>query len=256
MTRFALATFVGLVLLCGNASGSSRQLRMAYVTDVVASPSAHNLRGAALLGFQRAVKDFRLQPRVVQFDPRRGAEPTLRSLARQNYDLVLIGEVQSPLDVDAVVTVSKRFPAVKFVLVDPPFLEDWPGNVQGSIWRVEQPAYLAGYLAGIEEKQRRGRDVVGSVGGVKIPTVDAFIAGFEAGARKGDPAIQTLRGYSYDFFDAAKCESVARKQIAQGAGVVFNVAGVCGLGTLRAARSAGVWAVGVDVDQSYLGSYV
>ena len=49
---------------------------------------------------------------------------------------------------------------------------------------------------------------------------------------------------------------MALRQIAEGSGVVFNVAGVCGLGALRAAKDEGVWAIGVDIDQSYLGPHI
>jgi basic membrane protein A len=251
-----LAVLVALTVLTTAPSAGAPRLRVAYVTDVVASPSPHTLRGVALIGFQRAVRELRVEPRVVQFDPRRGMGPTISSLGRRGYDLVLVGEVQSGLDVAAVVSVGKKYPHTKFVLVDPPFVERWPSNVQGSIWRVEQPAYLAGYLAGLEEKRRPGRDVVGSVGGFEIPTVDAFIAGFQAGAKKADPGVTTLRAYTNDFFDTAKCAAAARGEIARGAGVLFNVAGACGVGTLQAAREKGVWAVGVDVDQSYLGPYI
>ncbi len=62
--------------------------------------------------------------------------------------------------------------------------------------------------------------------------------------------------YSNDFVDPTKCEAIARSQIARGAGAVFNVAGACGLGTLRAAQAAGVWGIGVDTDQSFLGPHI
>jgi basic membrane protein A len=63
-------------------------------------------------------------------------------------------------------------------------------------------------------------------------------------------------GYSQNFSNAAKCRRVALRQIAEGSGVVFNVSGPCGLGTLRAAKDKGVWGVGVDADQSYLGPHI
>jgi basic membrane protein A len=259
MTRiaaFALVPAIGAALLATASRGQPMLYKVAYVTDIAATPDVHDLRGVALLGFQRSVRRFRVQGRVVQFDPRQGVGPTLAYLARQRYDLVFIGEVRSGYDVDATVAVAKRFPQTRFVLTDPPFLERWPKNVQGSIWHVEQPAYLAGYLAGLMERRRPGRDVVGSVGGFPNIAVDAFIAGFEAGAKAADPRITTLRRYTYDFLNAAKCGSVARSEIAAGAGVLFNVAGACGLGTLASARNGHVWGVGVDVDQSFLGSYV
>ena len=66
----------------------------------------------------------------------------------------------------------------------------------------------------------------------------------------------TLTGYSQDFANPAKCRTVALSQIARGSGVVFNVAGACGLGTLEAAKEENLWGIGVDIDQSYLGRHI
>ena len=63
-------------------------------------------------------------------------------------------------------------------------------------------------------------------------------------------------GYSSDFANPAKCRRVALRQLAEGSGVVLNVAGTCGLGALRAAKDEGAWGVGVDVDQAYLGPHM
>ena len=94
------------------------------------------------------------------------------------------------------------------------------------------------------------------MGGQKIPPVDHYIAGYQAGAKAADPGIQTLNGYSQDFTDQTKCKEVALNQIAQGSKVVFQVAGGCGLGALSAAQQKGVQGIGVDADQAYLGSYI
>jgi basic membrane protein A len=98
--------------------------------------------------------------------------------------------------------------------------------------------------------------MISSVGGQKIPPVDHYIAGYQAGAKAADPGITTLNGYSQDFTDEAKCKQVALNQIAQGSKVVFQVAGGCGLGALSAAQQKGVQGIGVDADQSYLGSFI
>src|SRR5439155_962359 len=116
--------------------------------------------------------------------------------------------------------------------------------------------YLVGYLAGLEEKRRPGPDLVGSVGGEKQPPVDRFIAGYQAGAKAADPGIKVVNGYSQDFTDQAKCKQIALNQIEQGAGVVFQVAGACGLGALDAAKEKHVWGIGVDADQSFLGPHI
>ena len=95
-----------------------------------------------------------------------------------------------------------------------------------------------------------------SVGGIKIPPVDRFIAGFQKGATDANPDIKTLNGYSEDFVDQAKCKELALDQIAEGSDVVFQVAGGCGLGALDAASEKGVWGIGVDADQAFLGDHV
>jgi basic membrane protein A len=258
MTRLAQVTAVvaAAALLAGGSSGGARQFRIAFVTDITPSTSSHDFRAVAYRGFLRAVKDFGVQGRVVQFDPfRQRPGETIASLARQRYDLIVVGEVPSLGDVDTLSAIGRRFPQSRFVITDLP-VPKAPKNVQGSVWRVEEPAYLAGYLAALMEKQREGKDVVGSVGGFSIPPVDTFIAGYEGGAKKADPRIRTLRGYAQSFFDTARCKSVALSQIAGGAGVVFDVAGLCGLGVLQAAKERGVWGIGVDVDQSYLGPQI
>ena len=147
---------------------------------------------------------------------------------------------------------------MRFQLSDAPFetLRHRPKNVQGSIYRAEQAGYLAGYLAALMEGRTKGRHVVSAVGGFAVPGVTVWTAGYAAGARKADPGVVVRIGYSNDFVNTAKCKRVALSQIAQGSGVVFNVAGACGLGALQAAKERGVWAIGVDVDQSYLGRHI
>jgi basic membrane protein A len=91
---------------------------------------------------------------------------------------------------------------------------------------------------------------------MKEPPVDRFIAGYFAGAEKADPGIQTILDYSQDWDDQAKCKELALNQIARGSHIVFQVAGGCGLGALNAAGERGVWGIGVDADQSFLGPHI
>ena len=132
-----------------------------------------------------------------------------------------------------------------------------PKNVRGLLFKEQEAGYLAGYLAGLVTKQEGGsQQVIGSVGGLKIPPVDRYIAGYRAGAEKASPGITTLNAYSQDFVDQAKCKEIALDQIARGAHVIFQVAGQCGLGALSAAKEKNVRGIGVDADQSYLGAHV
>ena len=104
--------------------------------------------------------------------------------------------------------------------------------------------------------KKGGGNTISATGGVKIPPVDSFIAGYRAGAAKCVPGTKVLVGYSQDFIAQDKCKAVADNQIAAGSKVVFAVAGPCGFGALAAAKEAGVWGDGVDVDQAYLGPHI
>ena len=81
-----------------------------------------------------------------------------------------------------------------------------------------------------------------------------YIAGYQYCAKKVKPGTKTLTDYSQDFVDQAKCKEIALNQIQQGADVVFQVAGGCGLGALQAAKENKGWGIGVDADQGYLGN--
>jgi basic membrane protein A len=130
-----------------------------------------------------------------------------------------------------------------------------PKNVQGLLFKEQEAGYLAGYAAGLYAKSK-GATAVGSVGGLKIPPVDRYIAGYQFAAKKADPGVTTLNDYSQDFVKQAKCKEKALNQIAQGSVVEFQVAGQCGLGVLDAAHEKGIFGVGVDADQGYLGPWV
>ncbi len=129
--------------------------------------------------------------------------------------------------------------------------------MRGLLFKEQEAGYLVGYLAGLVTKQEAGaKQVISSVGGQKIPPVDRYIAGFQAGAKKAAPGITTLNAYSQDFVDQAKCKEAALDQIARGSHVVFQVAGQCGLGALSAAMEKNIRGIGVDADQAYLGSHI
>jgi basic membrane protein A len=79
--------------------------------------------------------------------------------------------------------------------------------------------------------------------------VDIWIAGYKYCAQLFEPSIKVLVGYSGSFTESDKCKTLAENQIAEGAQVLFQVAGGCGLGTLTAAAQHKIWGIGVDKDQ-------
>jgi basic membrane protein A len=214
----------------------------------------HDYNRGAYLGIERAVEELGVRGRVLTPAPREGFVPSLSLLVRERYDLV-IAQVFAAAAVDAV---AVRFPGTQFAILDVSHeaLEHRPPNVQGLRFREEEVSYLAGYLAARMASTEDGGGVISAVGGEPVPAVERLIAGYRAGAQKASPGVTVLVGYTRDFLDLAKGRAVALGQIAAGSRVVFQVAGACGLGAIEAARERGVWAIGVDVDQSALGDHV
>jgi basic membrane protein A and related proteins len=235
-------------------SGAGEGMKIGLVTDI----GGLNDRGfnhLSFVGLQRAERELGVEQRVFQAHSTGEYVPNLSTFARQGYDLTIgVGFTEAT----AIDTAATRFPDSNFAIVDVDQTEEphKPANLLGLLFREQETGYLVGYLAGLEEKRRAGADVIGSVGGQKQPPVDRFIAGYQAGAKAADPGIKLLNGYSEDFADQAKCKQIALNQIEQGAGVVFQVAGGCGLGALDAAKEKGVWGIGVDADQSFLGPHI
>jgi basic membrane protein A len=223
------------------------------VTDI-GGLNDRSFNALANAGIQRAAKELGIEERVLISESNADYVPGLSQLAQQQFDLIVpVGFLMA----DATNTVATKFPDANFAIVDfsATALKDKPKNVQGLLFKEQEAGYLAGYLAGLWAKDNNAK-VVSTVGGQKIPPVDRYIAGFQAGAKEAFPGIETLNGYSQDFVDQAKCKEIALDQIAKGSKVVFQVAGGCGLGALDAAKEKGVQGIGVDADQAYLGEHV
>jgi basic membrane protein A len=231
---------------------SERRLRVGLVLEATGIDNPYG--GGAYLGLERAVRELGIRGRVLTPAPKEGYVPSLSLLARQRYDLVIGGGFFTSRAIDRVAT---GFPETRFAIIDAHREgAHRPNNVLDVEFSEEQSGYLAGHLAALVLTLAPGEEVISSVGGQRVPAVERFIAGYQAGARRANPRVATLNTYTDDFLDPVKGRSVALSQIAKGSRVVFQVASVCGLGALEAARERGVWAIGVDVDQSHLGRHV
>ena len=232
---------------------AGKKIRVGLVTDI-GGLNDRSFNALANKGLNDAKSQLGVEGRVITSDSNSDYVPNLSTLAQQKYDLVIgVGFLMA----EAVNTVAKKFPDTKFAVIDvsQASLKDKPTNVEGLLFAEQQAGYLAGYLAGDYAKENN-IDTISSVGGQKIPPVDHYIAGYQAGAKAANPDIKTLNAYSQDFVDQAKCKEIALDQIERGAGVVFQVAGQCGLGALDAAKQEGKQGIGVDADQAYLGEHV
>jgi basic membrane protein A and related proteins len=236
-----------------SSSSGSSNFKVGLVTDI-GGLNDHGFNHLAFVGLTRAEQQLGIHGRVLTSSSGADYLPNLTTLAHQGYNLIIpVGFLMA----QATDQVAKQFPQVKFAMVDSDATAEAgdPKNIEGLLFEEQQAGYLAGYLAGLYAKAHHYK-TISSVGGQKLPAVDHYIAGYQAGAKKADPGIQTVNGYSQDFTDQTKCKQLALNQIAQGSKVVFQVAGGCGLGALSAAQQQGVQGIGVDADQAYLGSYI
>jgi basic membrane protein A and related proteins len=228
-------------------------LKVGVVTDIagLGDKSFNYLAGQ---GLKQAEKKYGIQGDVTVSKSNNDYVPNITKYALKGYDLVI---AVGFLEEQAVGQVAKKFPNVKFAIIDDSTsVKALKGlkNVEGLLYKEWESGYLAGYLGGLFEKSGakglNSANVMSTVGGIKIPPVDHYIAGFQAGAKAADPGVTLLNGYSGDFVAQDKCQGLAQQQIAQGSDIIFQVAGQCGLGAINAARDKGYWGIGVDTNQA------
>jgi basic membrane protein A and related proteins len=255
---FGLAALVAaLCTAVGFVSSGTAATQATFKAGLVSDVGRFNDKGFnqfQLVGLKRAAKQLKVQYRAVESRSAGDYLPNMASLARSGFNIVISAGF---LLADATESVAQQFPNTKFAITDYSVanFKSHPANIEGLTYATQQNSYLIGCIAA-HVAQSRGKKNISVVGGVKIPPVDTFLAGYKAGAQRCVPGTTVQIGYSQDFIDQAKCKSVAQNQLDAGSQVVFGVAGPCGLGALDAAKEAGRWAVGVDVDQSYLGPHI
>ena len=242
-----------LVASVRTASAAHRATFSACLVTDIGGLNDKSFNHLAYVGLLQAEKKG-VKGRVIQSKSSADYIPNLQACVKNGAGITIgVGFLMQ----DAMDAVATSFPSNKFAIVDVDIsgLKHKPKNVQGLLFKEQEAGYLVGYAAGLWAKANSGQ-AVGSVGGIKIPPVDRYIAGFQYGAKKADPGIKTLNDYSQDFVAQPKCKEKALGQIAAGSVVEFQVAGQCGLGVLDAAHEKNIFGIGVDADQGYLGPWV
>jgi basic membrane protein A len=255
------AALIAVIAGTTASAQNSATLRAAMVSDT-GNINDRSFNFLATQGLARAKKKLGAQTRIYISKSKADYLPNLAQAARDGYKAIL---ATGFLLADDMSTAATQFPNADYAIVDYPWgaLKDKPKNAMGLTFKSEQSGYLVGYLAGLMAKKQGGKQVLGAVGGKKIPSVDNWIAGYRAGAKKANKKITVQIAYSDQFAIgfSAKCKELALNQISQGAQVIFQVAGGCGLGALDAAKAnhkgkRPVWGIGVDADQAYLGKHI
>ncbi len=231
------------------ASGGGNSNKLVALVSDIGKFNDRSFNQSQKEGLDRAKAELGIKTAELQSNSTSDYVPNLTQAVRKKADLIISAGF---LLADATNTVAKANPKLHFAITDydvkgTPF--NGRKNVMGLTYAANESGCLVGYLAAEMTKKQGGKQIIGAVGGLKIPPVDIWIAGYQYCAKLFNPKIKVLIGYSQDFVASDKCKTVAENQISQAAQVLFQVAGGCGLGTLKAADEAGIWGIGVDKDQ-------
>jgi basic membrane protein A len=237
----------GVVVMREKPKPAGVGIRVGLVFDV-GGKNDKSFNEAAYRGLERAQRELGVQ--VTFIEPSEGAdrESAMRSLAASGVDLVIgVGFIFGP-DIERL---ALQFPNVKFAGIDyspsPGFTI--PPNLVGLRFREHEGSFLVGAIAGLITHTK----IVGFVGGMKIPLIRKFEAGYEAGVHYVCPTCRVMSAYAGSepkaFADPPLGQELAAAQYGGGADVIFHAAGKTGDGVFAAARQRKARAIGVDSDQ-------
>jgi basic membrane protein A and related proteins len=212
------------------------------VTDT-AGLGDQNFNDLAYAGGMQAATDFGAEFRVIESTDATSYVPNLIAASEQGGLSIGVGFLLT----DAMNEVAAQFPDDAFLLIDS--VSDQP-NVESVTFKEEQGAFLAGVAAGLFTKS----NVVGVVGGQKIPPVVRYAVGFEAGVKSSNPNCEVQVGYADTFDDPGLGKEMTLAQFNNGADISLPAAGRTGIGGYEAVKEkgAGFWVIGADTDQNHL----
>ena len=204
---------------------------------------------AAAAGLDKAKDEYKVESQESEAsdgEPESAREERLIQMAEAGYNpVVAVGFAYAP----AITKVAPQFPDTQFGLIDS---EDAKGdNIANLVFTEHEGSFLVGVAAALKTKTKN----VGFVGGVNVPLIKKFEAGYMAGVKAVDPTIKVQSTYLTQppdfsgFGDPAKGRTAAEGMFDGGADVVYHAAGGSGLGVFQAAKAAKGLGIGVDSDQ-------
>ena len=229
------------------AQGSAASFKVGLVFDV-GGRGDKSFNDAAYRGLERAKKELGISFEYIE--PGEGAdrESALRLLASGDAQVIFgIGF----LFTDDITAIARDFPNKKFACVDYAVSpgQTIPPNLLALKFREEEGSFLVGALAALKSKTGK----IGFVGGMKIPLIKKFEAGYVAGAKYAKPDVEVYVAYAgvtaNAFKNPSKGKELSLSQYSKGADIIFHASGSTGLGVFEAAREMNKLAIGVDSDQ-------
>lgn len=217
--------------------------KIGMVTDV-GGVNDGSFNQSAWEGLQRAAENFGCEVKYIESKGDADFVPNIESFLDEDYDLIICtGYVMA----DAVRDAAELNPDQKFAIVDDASNADLD-NVTCMMFEQEQASYLVGLAAGYTTES----NVVGFVVGQANETMNSFGYGYCAGVLDANPDATILQYNANSFGDASAGKTAVNTMVTKGADVVFHAAGGTGLGVIDGCKENGIWAIGVDSDQSPL----
>jgi basic membrane protein A len=250
-----LVVHIGLLFVkpqSAETAPAADALRIGVVFDV-GGRGDKSFNDGAYDGAMRAKRELGATVQYIEPGESSDREAGLRLLAAEEMDLVAaVGFIFT----DDVNLLAREYPNINFADVDYSVGTDAQGNpippppnVAALRFREEEGSFLVGAIAGLVTKTK----VVGFVGGMNVPLINKFDAGFAAGVRQVCPTCRIISQYAGVTPDAfrnpGKGKEMALSQYQQGADIIYHASGSTGLGVFEAARQTGKLAIGVDADQ-------
>ncbi len=249
----AITRIATLFLCCGLAgcgmgggtapnANAAAAVRLAMVTDV-GGLGDKSFNDSANTGLQEAKTRLGAEVQVLESKSTADYQPNLTVLADQDFDEIFAIGFLMNHDLQEI---ARNYPRRHFAIVDAVVNEP---NVASITFREQDGSFLAGALAALVSKTHR----IGFLGGIDVPLLRKFEAGFTAGAREIDPKTDVLVKYVGSFADVASGKELAGVMYGAGADVLYVAAGKSGLGAIDETRArSNVYAIGVDSDQDAL----
>jgi basic membrane protein A and related proteins len=239
LLALALVPLCAAVSGCGSKQLASGAVRIGMVTDV-GGLGDRSFNDSAYAGLVRAKNELHVETKVVQSRSAADYQINLTVLANKEYDEIFAIGFLMAKDVQEV---SERYAKRHFSIIDAVVPEP---NVTSVTFKEEEGSFLAGALAAMTTKTK----TIAFLGGIDIPLLRKFEAGFAAGAREIDPSVKVLVKYVGSFEDVASGKELAGVQFDQGADIIYVAAGKAGLGAIdQVKRRSNAFVIGVDSDQ-------
>ena len=235
----------------GSGGGDDNTMTVGLAYDI-GGRGDQSFNDSAAAGLDRAKSELNVKTKEISAKPDESdadKEARLRLMANQGVNPIIgVGFAYTA----AVNKVAKDFPDTKFLVVDADGCKVEGPNVAAACFAEAEGSYLVGAAAALKSKT----GTIGFIGGVNVPLIHRFQAGYEAGAKKVRPDIKILPAKYLTqppnfngFQDTGLGTEAAQGQLDEGADVIYHAAGAAGIGVIKTVGAAKKWAIGVDSDQ-------